>query len=159
MSLAMTKQERQAFLADVHVGVISIELEGAAPLAAPIWYDYAPERGVRVITGKDSRKGPALARARRFTLVAQSEQPPFYKYVSVSGPVVSMEPADLEAHSRPMARRYFGKELGDLYVSGGGREENLVFTMRPERWLTVDYAKMQSAGAPAPQTGSRRDVR
>jgi nitroimidazol reductase NimA-like FMN-containing flavoprotein (pyridoxamine 5'-phosphate oxidase superfamily) len=144
MSLAMTEQERQAFLAGVHVGVISIESADGPPLSAPIWYDYQPGRGVRVITGKDSRKGRALARARRFSLVAQSEEPPLYKYVSVSGPVVSVEPADLEAHSRPMARRYFGKELGDLYVSGGGREENLVFTMRPERWLSVDYAKMKS---------------
>ena len=31
MSLAMTKEERDAFLADVHVGVISIECDGQAP--------------------------------------------------------------------------------------------------------------------------------
>ena len=42
MSLAMTKQEREAFLADVHVGVISIEEAGRGPLTVPIWYDYQP---------------------------------------------------------------------------------------------------------------------
>jgi len=146
MSLTMTKPERDAFLADVHVGVISIERDGQAPLSAPIWYDYDPAVGLRVITGKTSRKGQALAAAGRFTLVAQTETPPFYQYVSVSGPVVSVEPAQLEAHRRPMAHRYFGRELGDLYVSGGNEsEESLLFTMRPERWLTVDYAKVKGA--------------
>jgi len=146
MSLNMTREEREAFLTEAHVAVISIELEDEAPLSAPIWYDYDRAIGLRVITEKSSRKGKALARARRFTLVAQSEEPPFYKYVSVSGPVVSVEPADLEKHLRPMAHRYFGEELGDLYVSGGGSEESLLFTMRPERWLTVDYAKTKDAG-------------
>lgn len=147
MSLAMTKQERDAFLADLHVGVISIEREGEAPLAAPIWYDYDPAVGLRVITGRTSRKGRALEAAGRFTLVAQTEEPPMYKYVSVSGPVVSSEPADLEAHRRPMARRYFGEKLGDMYVeSGGGAGDDLIYTMKPERWLSVDYAKMGSEG-------------
>jgi nitroimidazol reductase NimA-like FMN-containing flavoprotein (pyridoxamine 5'-phosphate oxidase superfamily) len=145
MSLAMTTEERDAFLADVHVGVISIERDGAAPLSAPIWYDYDPSFGLRIITGRSSRKGRALEAAGRFTLVAQTETPPFYKYVSVSGPVVSVEPADLEAHRRPMAHRYFGPELGDLYVSGSDGAEELLFTMQPERWLTVDYAKVQAA--------------
>jgi len=146
MSLTMTKPERDAFLADVHVGVISIERDGQAPLSAPIWYDYDPTVGLRVITGKTSRKSRALAAAGRFTLVAQTETPPFYQYVSVSGPVVSVEPAQLEAHRRPMAHRYFGRKLGDLYVAGGDEsEENLLFTMRPERWLTVDYAKVRAA--------------
>ena len=44
--------------------------------------------------GKTVRQAPvypdpdALAKAERFTLVAQTEEPPAYKYVSVSGPVV-----------------------------------------------------------------------
>jgi len=40
MSLAMTKQEREAFLADVHVGVISIPEPGRGPLTVPVWYAY-----------------------------------------------------------------------------------------------------------------------
>ncbi len=48
MSLAMTRQEREAFLADLHVGIISIDEPGRGPLTAPIWYDYEPggERAV-----------------------------------------------------------------------------------------------------------------
>lgn len=140
MPLAMTRAEREAFLAEVHVGVIGIELPGAPPLCVPIWYDFDPGVGVWVITEPGSQKGRALHAARRFTLCAQSEEPPSYKYVSVSGPVIDVRDADLEKDSRPMARRYFGEKLGDLYVegSGGGGQ---VFTMRPDRWRTVDYAK------------------
>lgn len=141
--LAMTRHERETFLADLHVGVISIERAGLAPLAVPIWYDYDPAIGVWVITGKHSEKGRALAAAGRFALCAQSEAPPVYRYVSVEGPVASVRSAELERDRRPMARRYFGRELGDQYVASGGEgEENLVFTMRPARWRTVDYAKL-----------------
>jgi len=42
MSLAMSRQEREAFLAALHVGVISIERPGRGPLTVPIWYGYEP---------------------------------------------------------------------------------------------------------------------
>lgn len=142
-ALSMTREEREAFLMDLHVGVISIEQEAAPPLSVPIWYDYKPEVGVWVITGGESAKGRALQAAGRFTLVAQVETPPAYKYVSVEGPVIDTRPADREADTRPMAHRYFGKELGDMYIAGQPEEEeSLLFTMRPERWRTVDYTKL-----------------
>ena len=141
MSLAMTRSEREAFLSAVHVGVISIERAGMAPLGVPIWYDFDPAIGVWVITGKDSEKGRALAAAGRFALCAQSEAPPLYQYASVEGPVISVRPTRLEEDLRPMAHRYFGRELGDRYVENTGDENSLVFTMRPERWRTVDYRK------------------
>ncbi len=143
MSLRMTRDERETFLADLHVGVIAIADPdpARAPLTAPIWYDYDPAVGVWVLTGPTSRKGVALERAGRFSLVAQTEDLP-YRYVSVEGPVVETRPADRERDSRPMARRYFGEKLGDAYVEGGSAEESLVYVMRPERWLTVDYGKL-----------------
>ena len=95
-----------------------------------------------VITGAESEKGRALRAAGRFTLCAQSEQPPFYRYVSVEGPIVETRPADKEKDSRPMARRYFGQALGDQYTDSQAGEASLVFTMRPERWRTVDYGQM-----------------
>jgi hypothetical protein len=92
MSLIMTKQEREAFLADVHVGIISIVEEGHGPLTVPIWYAYDPGKDLLIMTGRESRKGRLLARAGRFSLCAQTESPP-YKYVSVEGPIVSIQGA------------------------------------------------------------------
>jgi nitroimidazol reductase NimA-like FMN-containing flavoprotein (pyridoxamine 5'-phosphate oxidase superfamily) len=145
MSLAMSREEREAFLAGLHVGVISIEEADAPPLSVPIWYDYTPEIGLWILTEEDSLKGRALAAAGRFSLCAQIEEPPRYRYVAVSGPIVSVRDADKEKDSRPMAHRYFGAELGDLYTDSGESEKVKVFTMHPERWRTVDYGKLQAS--------------
>lgn len=141
MSLKMTSEERDTFLTDLHVGVISIERADAAPLSVPIWYDYRPDVGVWVITGRDSEKGRALEAAGRYTLVAQSEEPPTYKYVSVEGPVVDVRDADRDADTRAMAHRYFGQSLGDMYIDSQADDGSAVYVMRPERWRTVDYSK------------------
>lgn len=143
MTLAMTRQEREAFLTDVHVGIISIPEPGRGPLTVPVWYGYNPGGELRVVTGKTSRKGSLLQRADRFSLCAQTETPP-YRYVSVEGPIGAIEPADLERDLRPLARRYLGPQLGDQYIERTREEEgadNVLVRMRPERWLTVDYAK------------------
>ena len=144
MSLKMTLDERESFLADVHVGIISIEDRGRGPLAAPIWYAYEPGETVAIVTEKESLKGHLLQRVERFSLCAQTEQPP-YKYVSVEGPILSIEPADVERDIRPLAHRYLGAQLGDGYIEATGgadpRAGSIVVHMRPERWLTTDYAK------------------
>lgn len=137
----MSESERQEFLAALHVGVISIERADGPPLAVPIWYGYEPGGLVWILTSADSVKGRLLQAAQRFSLCAQSEEPPFYKYVSVEGPIVGTSPADLETDSRPLAHRYFGPDLGDAYLAQAGGDGSLKFSMRPERWWSVDYGK------------------
>jgi nitroimidazol reductase NimA-like FMN-containing flavoprotein (pyridoxamine 5'-phosphate oxidase superfamily) len=139
----MTKQERESFLADLHVGIISVVEDGRGPLTVPIWYSYAPGGEVRIVTGRTSRKAQLLRRAGRFSLCSQTETFP-YKYVSVEGPIVAIEPANLERDRRPLAHRYFGVQAGDRYIERTRAEtvENVVVRMRPERWLTVDYGKV-----------------
>jgi nitroimidazol reductase NimA-like FMN-containing flavoprotein (pyridoxamine 5'-phosphate oxidase superfamily) len=148
MSLQMTKREREAFLADLHVGVISIAEPGRGPLTAPIWYAYEPGGELWLVTARSSRKGRLLEAAGRFSLCAQSEALP-YKYVSVEGPVSSIELSDLERHERVLAHRYLGRELGDRYLEQtGGAEarDNVAVRMRPQRWLTTDYGKQLPVG-------------
>src|SRR5262249_24974961 len=142
MSLAMTKQEREAFLADVHVGVISIPEPGRGPLTVPVWYSYDPGGELRLVTGRTSRKGHLLARSARLSLWAQTETSP-YKYVSVEGPIVAIETSDVERDLRPIARRYLGSQAGDQYVdtTRSEHQDNVLVRMRPERWLSVDFAK------------------
>ena len=141
MSLAMTKQERETFLADLHVGIISIPEEGRGPLTVPIWYSYEPGGELRVVTAGTSRKAQLLQHAGRLSLCVQMETPP-YKYVSVEGPVVAIEPADVERDRRPLAHRYLGPQRGDRYIEKTRFEYvgNVVVRMLPQRWLTVDYA-------------------
>ena len=142
MSLAMTRQEREAFLADVHVGIISIPESGRGPLTVPVWYVYEPGGEVRFVTGRSSRKGRLLADGRRLSMCVQTETSP-YKYVSIEGPIIAIENAELERDRRPLARRYLGTEMGDQYIEDTRSEhaDNVLIRVRPERWLTVDYAK------------------
>ena len=141
--MSMTKKEREEFLAGLHVGVISIPEEGRGPLTCPIWYAYEPGGDIVVVTNKTSRKAAALRRAERVSFVAQTEAIP-YKYVSVEGAVASLEDADVERDLRPIAHRYLGPEAGDSYLEATRDERaegSIVVRIRPQRWLTVDYAK------------------
>jgi nitroimidazol reductase NimA-like FMN-containing flavoprotein (pyridoxamine 5'-phosphate oxidase superfamily) len=142
MALTMTRMERETFLADVHVGMISIAEEGRGPLTVPIWYAYVPGGELRLITGRNSRKGRLLTQAGRFSICVQTETPP-YRYVSVEGPITATEAVDVERDLRPLAHRYLGAAEGDGFVeqTRNSQAENILIRMRPERWLTADYSK------------------
>src|SRR5215831_10511459 len=119
----MTKAEREAFLAGVHVGVVSIADGARAPLAVPVWYGYEPGRELWFVTERGSRKGKLLLLVDRISFCVQTEAPP-YKYVSVEGPIAGIERADLERHRRSLAHRYLGRDLGDRYLAGSGEGED-----------------------------------
>lgn len=146
MSFEMAEDERETFLAGVHVGVISIAREGRAPLAVPIWYNYTPGGEVAIVTGRGARKTALIERVGSFSLCVQDEAPP-YKYVTVEGPVVAVEAADRERDTRQMARRYLGVAGGDDFMAstatsaGSTPPDDVVIRMRPARWLTADFGK------------------
>jgi nitroimidazol reductase NimA-like FMN-containing flavoprotein (pyridoxamine 5'-phosphate oxidase superfamily) len=137
----MTRAEREAFLAAVRVGVLSIAEGSRGPLTVPVWYGYEPGGDVWFVTDRDSRKGKLLLLVDRVSLCVQTEKAP-YQYVSVEGPIAAIERADLERHRRVLAHRYLGKEMGDGYLAASGSGDGeIVVRIRPERWLSVDYAK------------------
>ena len=137
MSLKMSREEREAFLADLHVGVVSISRHGKAPLTAPIWYEYKPGGKVWMIAGSDSLKAEALSETDDISLVAQNEAPP-YKYVSVSGKCIKRDVSEGELLS--MAVRYLGEKQGQAYAAAG-ESGSFVIEFTPHSWLTVDYSK------------------
>lgn len=139
-SMAMNDDEREKFLAAVHVGVMSVARKTKAPLTVPIWYRYEPGGELSILIGPDSLKAKLLARAGRFSLCVQTENVP-YRYVSVEGPIVETRQVDRESDARVMARRYLGKELGDQYVEDGDDDSMICVSMRPETWYSVDYGK------------------
>jgi len=144
MSYAMTRSEREAFLAETRVGMLGVDEPGRGPLTVPVWYHYEPGGVVRVVTGAASLKGRLLRRAGRMSLCAQTETAP-YRYVSVKGPVPLATP-DPERDVRAMAIRYLGPEMGEMYLAmtadERAREPSVLVEMRPERWRSVDFGKM-----------------
>jgi nitroimidazol reductase NimA-like FMN-containing flavoprotein (pyridoxamine 5'-phosphate oxidase superfamily) len=143
-TLTMTRTEREAFLAEVRPGIVSIAQPGRGPLTVPIWYSYEPGGGVRFVTGASSKKGALLRAAGRASLCVQTELAP-YQYVSVEGPVTISEP-DFARDIRSMAIRYLGEQMGEMYLQMTAAEREaspaILVTLTPERWYAVDYRKM-----------------
>ncbi|MGV0834024.1 pyridoxamine 5'-phosphate oxidase family protein [Mycolicibacterium thermoresistibile] len=132
----MTRDEREKYLADLHVGVIAVERPGRAPLAVPIWYGYEPGGEVLIWTEESSVKAKLIRDAGRFALTAQDEEPP-YKYVTAEGEVTGIEPAT-DAVVRMLAIRYLDEEEGNRYADQALTPTSVVIRMRPNRWLSVD---------------------
>ncbi len=135
----MTSDEREQYLADVHVGVIGVERTGRAPLTVPIWYGYQPGGEVLLWTESDSMKHKLIRDAGRFSITVQDEDPP-YKYVTAEGDVTNITPAD-DAEVRELAVRYMGQEAGGQFTDENLTPTSVVIRMRPQRWLSTDYSK------------------
>ena len=134
--LTMTRVQREAFLADLHVGVITAAREGAAPLAVPVWYSYEPGGDVVFVFESASEKVRLLDAAGQASLCVQTEAVP-YKYVTVEGPVVVGDVDD--DVERSLAHRYLGPEIGDMYLRAIAGSMSRVVRLTPTRWRTVDY--------------------
>ncbi|WP_118914453.1 pyridoxamine 5'-phosphate oxidase family protein [Mycobacterium shigaense] len=137
---AFSEPQREDFLAALHVGVLSVAAEdGRPPASVPIWYDYVPGQNIRVNTGASSRKAKLIERAGVVTLVVQREEPP-YQYVVVEGTVVdTTKPAPIGVREE-IAIRYLGDEAGRAFVRSLEGQESVLFTIRPDRWITADFS-------------------
>ena len=137
----MTESEREAFLADLHVGVLGLERADGPPLVVPVWYSYEPGGDVVVLTSASSVKGRLAAAAGRGSLCAQREDLP-YKYVSVEGPIeIDRLGDDALAVTEPMAIRYLGEKMGRAYSANSVGTDDIRLRLRPQRWFSVDYGK------------------
>ncbi|WP_233358908.1 pyridoxamine 5'-phosphate oxidase family protein [Thermomonospora amylolytica] len=142
MSTRMSVQERERFLADVHVGVLSVaDVDGRGPLVVPIGYDYEPGGEIRFSTGARSRKMELIRAAGRVGFLVQTEEMPV-RYVSVEGPVVAEEPVDPDEQ---LARsiKYLGPEEGRAWFEAtkGALADMVTVRVRPERWRTYDSSR------------------
>jgi PPOX class probable F420-dependent enzyme len=137
---AFSETERQEFLAAKHVGVLSVAADDSRPPSSvPIWYGYAPGGNILVNTGASSRKAKLIERAGAVTLVVQLEEPP-YQYVVVEGTVVeTTTPAPPDVREA-IAIRYLGEEGGRAFVQGMESQQTVLFTIRPDRWITADFS-------------------
>lgn len=140
MPKPFTEAERQQFLAGKHIAVLSVAADdGRPPASVPIWYDYTPGGDILVNTGAGKRKAKLIEQARAVTLVVQREELP-YQYVVVEGTVIdAATPAPLEQREA-IAVRYLGAEGGRAFAANMDGATSVLFTIRPDRWLTADFS-------------------
>ncbi|KAB7760983.1 pyridoxamine 5'-phosphate oxidase family protein [Mycolicibacterium mucogenicum] len=140
MPRKLTEAEREQFLADKHVAVLSVAAEdGRPPSSVPIWYDYTSDGLIRINTGAGSRKAKLIERAGVVSLVVQREEPP-YQYVIVEGSVVDTATPAPDNAREEIAIRYLGEEAGREFARSMAGVATVLFTVRPDRWLTADFS-------------------
>lgn len=140
MPRELTESERQDFLAAKHVAVLSVAAtDGRPPASVPIWYDYTPGGNVTITTGPSTRKARLITQAGAATLVVQDEEPP-YRYVVVEGTLIgTTDPTPPEVLEKT-AVRYLGEDGGRQFIRSMEGHPNVLFTIRPDRWLTADFS-------------------
>ncbi|MFL6031633.1 MAG: pyridoxamine 5'-phosphate oxidase family protein [Rubrobacteraceae bacterium] len=145
MPRQMTPQERQEFLAEPHVGVLSVASDDdRPPLTVPLWYGYRPGGNISFFTatqGRKARKTGLIRKVGVLSLCVQREEFP-YKYVTVEGTVVGEDRPPSAEQMLAIARRYLPEEAAQLFVKAElerPSSELVLFTVRPDRWLTADF--------------------
>ncbi|MFF9125282.1 pyridoxamine 5'-phosphate oxidase family protein [Streptomyces sp. NPDC014889] len=143
MDLRMSAEDREEFLAGLHVGILGVDdpRDGGGPLLVPLWYSYQPGGPVTIATGRQSLKARLIRGAGRFSLCVQDESAP-YRYVSVEGPVVDVEDPLPRAEQEALAHRYLDAETATAYLAAnqGQLADDVLIRMRPERWRTADFS-------------------
>jgi PPOX class probable F420-dependent enzyme len=140
--LTMTRSECQAFLAGVHVGILSVPEPGRGPTTSPVWYGYTPGGPIRITAGRGSRKVRLIERTGRASLCVQTEDLP-YRYVSVEGPIAIVD-GEVRSEQRSIAHRYLGEKLGERYLASqaDGLSQEVLLHLHPERWWSRDFSRL-----------------
>lgn len=138
--LVMTREEREAFLAGAHIGVLCVERDGRAPLAVPVWYDYQPGGELLIWMERDTPKHKLISSAGRFSLLAQQEKPP-YRYVTAEGPATVDDQPPTREQALRIVRRYQPEDEAIAYVDSVLGAAAILVRMRPQNWLSSDFSK------------------
>lgn len=147
MARRMTIAEREAFLAEPRVGIISVSSDGdRPPLAVPTWYSYEPGGAVTFFTGtqgRTARRSRLIERAGVVSFTVQHDEFP-YRYVTIEGTVVAEDRPPSREQMLAITRRYLPEEMAQGFVEmelanpGAGL---VLYTVRPDRWLTSDFSE------------------
>ncbi len=134
----MSSNEREEFLAGVHIGVLSVGRNGEAPLSAPVWYRYA-DGVVEIATTASTRKVAVLRENANASLCVQREENP-PSYVTVEGEVtVEALPDGVVAD---IATRYLGPENGAAFADIA--EDDTLLRLHVRTWRSSDFGKLGS---------------
>lgn len=137
--MALSKDEREQFLAEPHVAALSVYAgPERGPLTVPIWYQYSPGGELWFTTGEGSRKHRLIEAAGHLSLMVDRIEPTV-RYVAVDGPVERIE-AGTDDQLVEMARRYLPPEAVEPYLEVARREHGpaVAVYVRPQHWLSAD---------------------
>lgn len=141
--MALSKEERQEFLAQPHIAALSVYAGDArGPLTVPIWYQYAPGGEPWVLTGAGPRKARLIEATGYFSLMVERLEPTV-RYVAVDGAVSRIEPGT-DDQLVELARRYLPPQRVDVYLDYARSElgKNVAIYLQPQHWLSADLGEL-----------------
>ena len=144
MPRPLTKEEREAFLAEAHIAVLSLPSDDERPpLSFPVWYGYRPGGEITYYTHRTeprSRKLRLLHQDGVVSLCVQREDLP-YKYVTVEGTVVDENEAPTVEQMLAIVGRYLSADDAKAFLDAemAAVTTLVLFTIRPDRWAGLDF--------------------
>ncbi|MGE2836948.1 pyridoxamine 5'-phosphate oxidase family protein [Mycobacterium sp. SMC-4] len=141
--MALSKSEREEFLAEPHVAALSVSAgQRRGPLTVPIWYQYRPGGELWFTTGAGSRKHRLIESAGYVSLMVDRVEPSV-RYVAVDGSVARIEPGTDEQLVE-MTKRYLPPDKVEGYLEYARREhgESIAVFVNPEHWLSADLGSL-----------------
>jgi nitroimidazol reductase NimA-like FMN-containing flavoprotein (pyridoxamine 5'-phosphate oxidase superfamily) len=145
---AMGEREREAFLAEPHVGVLSVASDDERPpLTVPVWYAYEPGGDLTFFTGtqgRKTRKARLIEQSGVVSFCVQEETFP-YKSVTIEGRVIEANRTPSAEAVLAIVRRYLPEEHAQGFAAAelgrpAAESQFVLYTVRPERWLSVDFS-------------------
>lgn len=146
MPRSLTETEREAFLAEPHIAVMSLPSHDARPpLAFPTWYGYEPGGHLTYYTYRTepkSRKQRLLRDGSAVSLCVQREEIP-YRYVTVEGTVIDVNEAPTAEERLAIINRYLPADEAQAYLEReiASGVDLAFFTIRPDRWSGFDFSE------------------
>ncbi|MFB9903062.1 pyridoxamine 5'-phosphate oxidase family protein [Allokutzneria oryzae] len=146
MPRTLTEAERDQFLAEIHIGVLSVaaDSDGRPPLTVPVWYAHRPGGDITFFTntqGRKSRKTRLLRHAGRFSLCVQQPRFP-YKYVTAECTLVRADRSPAVEEVLAITGRYLPPDAAREFAEAETSHPAgtfVLFTGRPDRWASADF--------------------
>jgi hypothetical protein len=142
MSLALTPEEREAFLARPHTAVLTFSFPDGRSMAVPVWTTWTGDV-FRFQSGPDSIKTASFRREGRASICLHEDTDQSVIYVTAEGPVDEV-PFDLDRDIGEPAARYLGPERGAAFAAAfvdRPADSFAAFELTPQTWWSRDYAK------------------
>jgi hypothetical protein len=137
--MALSKEEREQFLAEPHIAALSVYAgDSRGPLTVPIWYQYSPGGEPWILTGAGSRKERLIAATGFFSLMVERVEPTT-RYVAVDGAVSRIEPGT-DAQMEELTYRYLNGEAAENYLKFARENlgDHVAIYLQPQHWLSSD---------------------
>jgi hypothetical protein len=145
MPRALTPTEREQFLAEPRVGVLSVAAgDGRPPLTVPVWHAYEPGGALTFFTGtqgRNARKTGLLERAGTVSFCVQRPEFP-YRYATVEATIVKADRSPSVDDVVAITSRYLAPDAARGFAEaevGNPAGTFVLFHARPDRWSSMDF--------------------